>query len=111
MTQTNIKNLPEGRTYWTEFGWTDRHPWVEVRRTAKTVTLSPVNVARDPDWKPEFHQGGFSAHCSNQRDQTWLFDGIDNEITVTVRLTKRGWRQGGIGFREGYARHHYDYNF
>jgi hypothetical protein len=111
MTGTNIKNLPEGRTYFTECGWTDRSPWVQVRRTAKTATLARVNVTPDPDWKPNFHAGGFSAHCSNQGDQTWLFDDIDEGSTVTIRLTNRGWKRHNVSFSEGNARRYYDYNF
>jgi len=32
---TNIKNLPADRTYFTEFGYSQQYPWVEVKRTAK----------------------------------------------------------------------------
>ena len=111
MTNTNIKNLPEGPTYFTEYGYSQSYPWVEIRRTEKTVTLAKVNVVKDPDWKPEIHPGGFAGHCSNQQSQTWLFDGIDHENTRTIRLTKKGWAFKGTTFREGVAREFYDYNF
>lgn len=118
MTDTNIKNLPEGRTYFTEIGYSQSYPWVEIRRTAKTVTLAKVNVKRDPEWKPEMHPGGFVAHCSNQGEQTWLFDSIDEEVTRTVRRVKscyagedEMWGRKGVKFVEGRAREFYDYNF
>ena len=110
MTVTNIKNLPEG-IYFTEIGYSQSYPWVEVSRTAKTVTLAKVNVTKDPDWKPKMHPGGFSAHCSNQSDQTWLFDSINEDYTKTIRQTNKGWAHKGVRFSEDRAIEFYDYNF
>lgn len=108
---TNIKGLPEGRTYFTQYGATQAYPWVELKRTAKTVTLQKVNVQKDPDWTPEMHVGGFAAHCSNQSEQTWLYAGINESYQRTIRLTKKGWIGDGDTFRENVAREFYDYNF
>ena len=110
MTYTNIKSLPEG-TYFTEVGYSEYYPWVEVKRTAKTVTLAKVMVARDPDWKPEITPGGFLGHCSNQSDQTWLFYKVNPDHTTTIRMTKRGWARGGVRFVEGWAVEFYEWNF
>lgn len=109
-TDTNIKNLPEG-SYFTEIGYSQSYPWVEIARTATTVTLAKVEVQPDPEWKPEMHAGGFAAHCSNQHAQTWLFGRINREHTCTIRRTKRGWARKGVRFIEGRAREFYDYNF
>ena len=111
MTKTNIKNLPEGHNYFTEWGYSQSYPWVEVSRTAKTVTLAKVNVTKDPDWKPSITPGGFCGHCDNQHEQTWLFAKINPEYKMTVRQTKRGWAHKGVRFSEGVAREFYDYNF
>lgn len=111
MTDTNIKNLPEGRTYFTEIGYSQQYPWVEVKRTATTVTLAKVLVEADPEFVPEFHYGGFCAHCSNQSEQTWLFVGIDDGYRRTIRKTKNGWSHMGVRFVEGRAREFYDWNF
>ena len=108
---TNIKNLPEGKIYWTEDGYSQSYPWVEIKRTAKTVTLAKVMVERDPNWKPEMIPGGFAAHCTNQCDQTWLFEGINEGWTRTIRLTKKGWCHKGDKFSENCAVYFYDYNF
>ena len=117
MTDTNIKNLPEGN-YFTELGYSQSYPWVEVARTAKTVTVAKVDVDRDPDWKPEMYPGGFAAHCTNQSEQTWLFKGINRERTRTLRLckgrragAKQDWMHRGSIFVEGRAVEFYDYNF
>lgn len=113
MTRTNIKNLPEGLTYWTEIGYTQRYPWVEVKRTAKTVTVAKVKVAPDPEWKPNILPGGFVGHCTNQHEQTWLFDKIARKNTRVIRLHKDGrWRSSdGAQYNEGEATEFYDYNF
>lgn len=111
MTKTNIKNLPEGNNYFTEWGYSQSYPWVEISRTAKTVTLAKVNVTKDPDWKPSITPGGFCGHCDNQHEQTWLFANINPEYKMTVRQTKRGWAHKGVRFSEGVAREFYDYNF
>jgi len=109
-TFTNIKNLPEGK-YFTETGYSQSYPWVEIKRTAKTVTLAKVNIAPDPEWKPEMIPGGFSAHCTNQSDQTWLYDGYDMSNTRTIRMTKKGWAHKGTRYIEDRAVEFYDYNF
>jgi len=111
ITNTNIKNLPQNANYFTEHLYTDARVWVEVKRTATTVTLAEVVTKKDPDWKPDFHVGGFAAHCANQSQQTWLFDRINYDATRTVRMTKRGWAYKGTKFSEGKARRFYDYNF
>lgn len=110
MIKGNIKNLPAG-DYFTEIGYSQSYPWVVIKRTPKTATLAKVNVKADPDWKPEFSDGGFVANCSNQSDQTWLFDSVNENYTKTVRLSKNGWTSKGTKFVEDLASHYYDYNF
>jgi hypothetical protein len=112
MTKTNIKNLPEGK-YFSEIGYSQSYPWVEIKRTAKTVTLARVEVYTDPEWtaKKEFSPGGFCGHCSNQEEQTWLFAFINDNHTITIRNTKRGWSHKGVAFYEDRAFNFYDYNF
>lgn len=110
MTATNIKNLPEGN-YVTEIGYSQSYPWQVVKETAKTKTIVRVKTKTDPDWKPEMHPGGFAAHCSNQSQQTWLYDGLSQE-TKTIRLNKKGkWVHKGVHFVLDRATYFYDYNF
>lgn len=111
-TQSNIKNLPEGE-YFTECGYSDLHAWKVISGTAKTVKLARVEVAADPEWKAkmEFHAGGFCGHMSNQGEQTWLFDRVNESCTITVRKTKNGWTSMGKRFLENRATEFYDYNF
>lgn len=110
MTQTNIKGLPEGK-YFTEIGYSQKYPWAEVGRTAKTVKLARVIVERDPDWKPNIIPGGFAGHCTNQDEQKWVFYKISDDPRITIRQTKLGWSRKGVKFIGGRADHFYDYNF
>jgi len=109
-TKTNIKNLPEGK-YFTEIGWSQSYPWVAIKRTDKTVTLAAVRVDKDPAFTPHIIPGGFAGHCDNQNEQTWLYKGIDQRNTKTIRLTKKGWTHKGVRFWEDVAREFYDWNF
>lgn len=114
MTTTNIKNLPnhdETGLYFTGLLHTDTKPYMVLTRTAKTVTVCPIRVKPDPDWKPEMIPGGFAAHCTNQRQQTWLYDGVDDTQMKTLRLTKKGWVCRGQRFIEDRAIRFHDYNF
>ena len=110
MTKTNIKNLPEGK-YSTEIGYSQSYPWVMIKRTDKTVTLARVLVDKDPAFVPNIIPGGFAGHCDNQSDQTWLYKGISQRETKTIRLTKKGWSHQGVRFWEDVAREFYDWNF
>ena len=110
---TNIKGLPEGHTYFTEVGYSQRYPWVEIKRSAsgKTIWLAKIIVARDPEWKPHITPGGFAGHCDNQSEQTWLFGQIAPLQTTSIRQTKLGWSREGVRFIENQAVEFCDYNF
>ena len=107
---SNIKQLPKGYYFSGGFG-SDCHAYKVIAETAKTKTLAKVEVKTDPDWQPEFHAGGFVAHCSNSREQTWIFDKIDFESTIKIRLTKNGWSEHGARYVGNIALEIYDYNF
>jgi hypothetical protein len=110
---TNIKNLPNGE-YFTRFGFTDKNAYRVVKRTAKSATISRVEVDADLEWKKKMKitAGGFGGHCHNQHEQTWLFRHVDTS-QVVVRQHKDGWWRCKHGERyvEGIAREFYDYNF
>jgi hypothetical protein len=116
---TNIKNLPEG-DYVTQTMYSDAHPYVVIASTAKTLTVLPVKVKPDPDWKPEILPGGFTGRCTNQHAQTWLYDGVDESAPprkLYLRKSRYGgsdflWASPQLGeFSENNAREFHDYNF
>lgn len=111
MTNSNIKNIPENANYMTMLCYSDAKPYVVVKETATTKVLSPVRVASDPNWKPEIEVGGFAGYCSNQSQQTWLYDRINKDVQIRVYKTKRGWGRKGVEFVEDRATYFHDYNF
>jgi hypothetical protein len=113
---TNVIGLPEGE-YLTETMYSDTTPWVVVSRTASTITVAPVQTKRDPNWQPNIIPGGFAGHCTNQDEQTWLYDGV-GEGRLTLRLVKsryygsdKLWGCKSRQFIANGAVRKYDYNF
>lgn len=94
-------------------GWSDTTPYKVIARTAKTITIAPVECERDPSWKPNFNIGGFAANCSNQEGQRWFYkDPGEDAPTCRANWTKKGWKSPyGIGRRADRPFKYYDYNF
>jgi hypothetical protein len=102
----------------TRIGYTDCNPYEVVGfKGKKTVILRALDAELDPDWKPEMHPGGFSAHCSNQHSQKWTLTSNEENGTVNVRYSNsksraRGWYDKyGQRYSIGKAVKFYDYNF
>ena len=69
--------------------WSDIYPVTILRKTATTLTVRRDKATLDPNWKPDWIIGGFSAHCTNNEDQEWIIEeDPDGEIEV-FRWSKR----------------------
>lgn len=69
--------------------WTDEYPVTIIKKTATTLTVRRDKAVLDPNWKPEFVIGGFSAHCTNNDNQQWIItDDPDGDVEV-FRWSKR----------------------
>ena len=69
--------------------WSDECPVTIIKKTATTLTVRKDKAVLDPNWKPEFVLGGFSAHCTNNDEQKWIIsDDPDGDIEV-FRWSKR----------------------
>lgn len=90
--------------------WSDEEPCTVIRRTAKTITVRYDKAELDPNWKPEWIPGGFSAICTNNSEQKWIITEDPNGSTETFRMTKRGWEHNGCRLTPGWHKY-YDYNF
>jgi hypothetical protein len=100
--------------YANRHGYTDVTPFEVVRVISdKTIEVREMDAELDPTWKPEFHIGGFSAHCSNQREQRWNITSNPGNPVVRIRLGKKGWKSAcGSRFSlNDKPIHFYDYNF
>lgn len=75
---------------------------------SKTILkIQKVEARKDPDWKPEWKPGGFSAICLNQLSQKWIFTETDEifDLRLSAGDLKRFFRI------DESPREFYDYNF
>jgi len=95
-------------------GYSDVEPFEIVCWVSpKTIEIREMDAERDESVKMEFHVGGFSAHCSNQRDQKWFIKSNPSNPVIRIRLGKKGWQdRHGRRFKlDDKPTKFYDYNF
>jgi hypothetical protein len=95
-------------------GYTDVEPYEVIRAISdKTIEVRAMRAELDPTWKPDFHIGGFCAHCSNQNSQRWNITSDPDGHVLRLRLAKNGhWKHKGLEFHLADApRKFHDYNF
>jgi hypothetical protein len=93
--------------------YSDIEPATVIKRTKSSVTVRYDDADLDPNWKPEFIPGGFSAICTNDSDQKWIIKEDLNGRTETFRWSKRYGRFKNTSneFCEPEWYKYYDYNF
>lgn len=95
--------------------YSDRHACTVIAKTAKTITVQRDKATLDPNFKPKWEPGGFSAVCLNQHEQKWNYERDPNgEVTRCYWSEKLGryttGRDQSVWISPG--RHEfYDYNF
>jgi hypothetical protein len=97
-----------------KLGYTDVTPFEVVRVVSdKTIEVREMSAERDDSVKLDFHVGGFSAHCSNQRDQKWFIKSDESAPVIRIRLGKKGWKSsaGSLFDLSDKPVKFYDYNF
>ena len=79
--------------YANHLGYSDVTPYEVIRVVSeKTIEIREMSTEPDDSVKLEFHVGGFSAHCSNQRNQKWFITSDQTAPVVRIRLGKNGWK-------------------
>lgn len=105
--------------YFNEKIGSDSYPYELVNEVSdKTVEIRRMKSTIDPEWKPEFHVGGFAAHCSNQFTQKWIYESDEDAPLIRIRKKKNQprlqtvWGKGGRIFYESDSPYRFhDYNF
>ena len=95
-------------------GYSDINPYEVIRVVSnKTLEIREMRCERDDSVRMEFVPGGFSAICTNQRDQKWLITSDETEPVIRIRLGKNGWKDAhGRRFDvDDKPIKFYDYNF
>lgn len=95
--------------------WSDSHAGTVIKRTKTTLTVQRDKAIRDPNFKPEWIPGGFSAICTNSEEQSYTYErDPKGEIYMCHWSEKHGRFQSGSdgSIRVARGRHeYYDYNF
>ena len=99
-----------------KYGWSDIDPFEVVRVVSeKCIEVREMEAERDPSGPAlQFHVGGFSAHCSNQREQKWQIKSNPANKVVRIRLGKSGQWKSASGSKFNLSDKSikfYDYNF
>jgi len=91
--------------------YSDSYPMGKIIgiKSKTKVLVQRVEAERDPNWKPEYIPGGFSAHCINQGSQTWVF--TETPEVFEMRLSASSFRQPGRLSLDEKPYKYYDYNF
>lgn len=101
--------------YANQYGWSDVNPFEVVKVISnKTLEVREMDSERDNSVNLKFHVGGFSAHCSNQRDQKWFITSNPSNNVIRIRLSKSGVWKDKHGRKYGLSDipvKFYDYNF
>ena len=101
--------------YANHIGYSDVNPYEVVKIISnKTLEVRSMTAEQDKSVKLEFHTGGFSAHCSNQRDQKWFINSNPQGEVIRIRLNKNGkWfdKYGNKFSLSDKPVKFYDYNF
>jgi len=95
-------------------GYTDVHPNEIVRYVSdKTLEIREMNTELLNPEDLEFHLGGFSAHCSNQRCQEYKYTSNEDAPIRRIRKNNKGqWVYKGTRYSVSDTPHKfYDYNF
>lgn len=114
MTSTKGKTMDiEIGTGVTLIGYSDRTPFEVVKVVSdKTLEVRRMDAVLDPDWKPDFHVGGFMGHTANQNEQKWNLTSNPSNDVLRIRLGKKGWKDAnGDKYSVGKAVKFFDYNF
>ena len=92
-----------------EYLWSDVNPRGKIVgvKSKTQLILARVHVTRDESTQMNFIPGGFSAHCTNNHAQKWIYT-VDESDTFTVRISKSFLRRNRI---EENPYHFYDFNF
>ena len=93
--------------------YTDRQAYTVIDRTAKSLTLQRDKAIKDPNFKPEWVTGGFSAICLNSEEQDYTYEpNLDGEIVKAYYSKRKGSFYVDKYLRCSKGRHeYYDYNF
>lgn len=92
--------------------WSDSHAYTVIKRTPSTITVQRDKAILDKNFKPEWIAGGFAGHCTNQDEQSYIYERNEKGEVLTLRYSKKYGRFMYLEKSISIGRHEfYDYNF
>ena len=94
--------------------YSDVRPYEVIHTISeKTIEVREMAAVVDPNFKPEFKQGGFVAHCANQADQSYFYKSDECQPVIRIRKRKDGKWYSKLGRHviANAPRYFYDFNF
>ena len=95
--------------------YSDIDPATVIKRTSKMIIVRNDKAELDGVWKPEFIPGGFSAHCTNDHEQTdhWVITEDPDGSTERFNWSEKYgvWRNKSDETVAPEWLKYYDYNF
>ncbi|MGL6289261.1 MAG: hypothetical protein ACRC2H_01075 [Silanimonas sp.] len=92
-------------------GHTDVTPFEVVRVISETtIEIREMDSKLAEGEKPHFLQGGFAAHCTNQRELKYDITSNPSNRVIRIRKSTNGWGKGKFRLSDTPIRF-YDYNF
>lgn len=92
--------------------WTDKEAYTVIRKTKRMIVIQRDKAIKNPDFKPNWIPGGFSAICTNNEEQSYTYEkDPDGSIIKAYWSEVKGcYMHQGCKVING--RHEfYDYNF
>tara|TARA_R110002153_G_scaffold160783_1_gene313114 strand:- start:50 stop:415 length:366 start_codon:yes stop_codon:yes gene_type:complete len=86
------KLIPTTNLFANNYGYSDVHPNEIVRIVSdKCIEIRAMDVSENINKADlKFHVGGFSAHCSNQNTQDYIYTSNTKNSVKKIRLNKVG---------------------
>jgi hypothetical protein len=106
----------EGTTmakYANHYGYSDINPYEVIKMTPKTILVREMKSELDPNFKPQYVKGVFSAVCVNQHEQNWIITPDENAPIERAYGRKDGFhyiKRGKLVLSDIPVKY-YDYNF
>ena len=116
-----IAKRPEVGDGATVFYWTDSEAYtiIDISESGKVITIQRDKATINEDWKPNAVSGGFVAHVTNNRSQSYTYERDTNGKILKASLRKNGSYylvgstsgRSGTRVATGFRTEFYDYNF
>lgn len=95
--------------------YSDINPYEVIKVVSeKCIEIREMKAEKNPNFKPVFVAGGFSAICLNQGNQEWIIEPDESRPVIRIRANKKlGWadKYGKKFILSDKPVKYYDYNF